>query len=440
MKRTTLFLTTLLTLLPATSTPADDWPQWRGPTRDGVWRESGIIEKFDGPVIQRRWTAEIAGGYSGPTVAEGRVYVTDRLTEPRQIERVLCFDARTGERIWAHAYDCEYRISYRAGPRASVTVDDGRAYALGSMGHFCCLDAATGEVLWQKDPQADFKARVPTWGVSAAPLVEGELVILQIGGADGACVVALDRETGVRRWAALDDPPSYSAPIVIDQAGRRVLVVWTGIRMVGLDAQTGELYWQHEVGYTRWVIGIASPVRHQDRLLISAVDKGSLMLRLLPDRPGIEKLWWRFGSPEETDALQSLMCTPYLADGYVYGVNGEGLMRCLDADSGDRIWHDDTATSQVRWGTLHMVRNGDRIWMFNDRGELIISRLSPQGFEEISRARLIGPTRLQLNRGDGVTWSHPAFALKHVFIRNDEELVCASLAAEERNETQITTD
>jgi len=299
------------------------------------------------------------------------------------------------------------------------------------MGHFCCLDAATGEVLWRKDPQADFKARVPTWGVSAAPLVEGDLVILQIGGEDGACVVALDRETGVRRWAALDDPPSYSAPIVIDQAGRRVLVVWTGIRVVGLDARTGELYWQHEVGYTRWVIGIASPVRHGDRLLISAVDKGSLMLRLLSDRPGIEKLWWRFGPPEETDSLQSLMCTPYLADGYVYGVNGEGLMRCLDADTGDRVWHDDTATSQLRWGTLHMVRNGERIWMFNDRGELIISRLSPQGFEEISRARLIEPTRRQLNRGDGVTWSHPAFAGKHVFIRNDEELVCASLAAEE---------
>ena len=420
----------LLVLFLQTTLTADDWPQWRGPGRDGVWRESGIIEEFDGPEVELRWRTPIAGGYCGPTVADGRVYVADRVTEPEEMERVHCFNWADGEKIWTHAYACQYRISYRAGPRASVTIDGGRAYSLGSMGHLCCLDAASGKVLWKKEPGRDYNLRVPTWGIAAAPLIEGELVILQIGATGGACVVALDKRTGQQRWAALDDPASYSAPIVVDQAGRRVLVCRTGTRLVGLDANSGELYWAFELGYGRWIIAIATPVLYKDRIFCSTVDKGSMLVRLLPDEPRAEKIWWRYGPNEkETDSLQSLICTPYLADGYVYGVSLYGMLRCVEAETGDRVWADDTATNQTRWGTLHMVRNGDKVWMFNERGELIISRLSPQGFQEISRAKLISPTLLQLRRRDGVTWSHPAFAYKHVFARNDKELVCAPLAS-----------
>jgi len=412
---------------------ADDWPQWRGPTRDGVWRESGIIEKFNGPEIERRWSAEISGGYSGPTVADGRVYLTDRIAEPQQLERVLCFDWATGKKLWSYSYPCEYRISYRAGPRASVTVDQGRAYALGAMGHFLCLDAASGEVLWKKDPVVDFKIRVPIWGVAAAPLVEGDLVVLHIGGGDGACVVALDKRTGRRRWNALDDPASYSAPIVIDQGGRRVVVCWTASRIAGLDAGTGRLYWQYPYRFRRWVDGIITPVLCSNhRLFISSFTEGSLMLRLGRDAPRVEKLWRRGGRDERnTDALHSLIGNPCITDDYIYGVDSYGEFRCLDAGNGDRIWEDLTITSQTRWGTVHMVRNGEKIWVFNDTGELIISRLSPQGFQQISRAKLIDPTRKQLNRRNGVTWSHPAYAYRHVFARNDQELICASLAAEQ---------
>ena len=210
MKKPILLPTVVCMCLLQSTLPADDWPQWRGPGRDGVWRESGIIEKFDSLEIKRRWTAEIAAGYSGPTVADGRVYVTDRLTEPQEVERIHCFDWADGSKIWMHSYPCKYgKLGYRDGPRASVTIDEGRAYALGAVGHFFCLDAVTGEVLWKKDPAADFNVRLQMWGISAAPLIEGDLVILQIGGKDGACVVALDKTTGRRHWAALDDPASY---------------------------------------------------------------------------------------------------------------------------------------------------------------------------------------------------------------------------------------
>ena len=426
----------LVSLFLASTVLADDWPQWRGPGRDGVWHESGIIDRFDGPEIKLRWRAGISGGYSGPTVAEGRVYVTDRVAEPEEMERVHCFEWRRGKQLWTHAYPCRYgRVAYRTGPRASVTVDEGRAYSLGTVGHFFCLDAATGAVLWNKDLASEYEIGMPEWGIAAAPLVEDDLVIVHVGGRPDASIIAFDKRTGRQRWTALDDPASYSAPIVIDQAGRRVLVCWTGTRVVGLDPSSGELYWEHPFKHRRWIIGIATPVRFEDRLFVSAFYDGSLMLRLDPGQPAVERVWHRHGPDERmTDSLHSLIVTPYLAGDYVYGVDSYGQLRCLDARTGDRIWEDRTATSQVRWGTLHMVQNGEKTWIFNDRGELIICRLSPRGFDQISRAKLIEPTLGQLRRRNGVCWSHPAFAYKHVFARNDDELVSASLAKEGNDE------
>ena len=411
---------------------ADDWPQWRGPNRDGVWNETGIVERFDSPQIKIRWRAPVASGYSGPTVADGRVYVTDRVVKPQQIERVHCFDWETGAQIWSHSYPCAYRdVSYPAGPRASVTLDEGRAYSLGTMGHFFCFDAADGTVLWSKDLNADYQIRMPIWGIASSPLVEEDLVVVQIGGENGACLVAFDKKSGIERWKALEDRASYSAPIVIEQAGRRVLVCWTGDRVVGLNPETGDLYWEHPFTPSRMVLYIASPVLEGDRVFVTAFYDGSLMLRLASDRLAVERVWRRHGEDEKnTDSLHSIISTPYLEGDYIYGVDSYGELRCLEADTGDRLWEDLSATPKARWSTIHFVKNGDKVWMFNERGELIISRLSPEGFHEISRAKLIEPTLDQLRQRGGVCWSHPAFAYKHVFARNDNELVCASLAKE----------
>ena len=409
---------------------ADEWPQWRGPRRDGVWKETGILEAFPRPQLETRWRVPISAGYTGPTVADGRVYVMDRQTEPAQVERVLCFAWETGKKLWAHAYPCAYEVSYLAGPRASVSIRDGRAYALGTMGHFHCYDAARGTVLWAKDLQKEYKARVPIWGIAASPLVDGELVIVQAGGADGACVLAFDRRTGEERWRALDDQASYSAPVIIEQAGRRVLVCWTGESVAGLEPASGKVLWRYPFKPSRMVINVPTPVVDGDRLFVSSFYDGSLMLRLRQDVPAVERLWARRGPSEvKTDALHAMISTPLLDGGYVYGVDSYGELRCLDAIRGDRVWEDLTAVPKARWATIHIVRNGPRVWMFNERGELIIAELSPRGFHEISRAKLLDPTTGQLGQRGGVCWSHPAFAYRHVFARNDRELVCASLEA-----------
>lgn len=411
---------------------ADDWPQWRGPTRDGVWRETGLIDRFTGPQIPLRWRVAVGSGYSGPTVAAGRVYLSDRQDKPRESERVLCFDWKTGARLWNFDYDCHYHeVGYPAGPRACVTVDDGRVYALGTMGDLHCLDAAHGTLLWKKQPGVDYKVRVPVWGIASAPLVEGELLIVQIGAADGACLVALDKKTGQERWRALDDRASYSAPIIIEQAGRRVLVCWTGDNVVGLNPASGEVYWKYPFPPKMMVINVPTPVVGSGRLFVTGFFDGSLMLKLSPNELQVEKLWQRRGANErKTDALHAMISTPYLEGDYVYGVDSYGELRCLDARTGDRVWENLTAVPKARWATIHIVRNGRRMWMFNERGELLIGSLSPRGFEEISRAKLIEPTTQQLEQRGGVCWSHPAYAYRHVFARNDRELVCASLAAE----------
>ena len=412
------------------SIDADDWPQWRGPKRDGVWRENGIIEKFKGDRIPVRWRAQISGGYSGPTVADGRVYVSDRVTKPEQVERVHCFDWKTGKNIWTHTYDCVYRkVGYAAGPRASVLINDGRAYSLGSMGHLFCFNAKTGGIHWSKDLYSEYRIRMPIWGIASSPIIEGNLLIVQVGGEGDACLVAFDRKSGKEVWRALPDRASYSAPVIIEQSGKQVLVCWTGDRIVGLEPGTGKLHWEYPTKPKRMVLAIASPVIHKNWLFLSGFYDGSFMLRLHSDELKISQIWQRRGVNEkQTDSLHSLISTPIIHNDLVFGVDSYGELRCLDPMTGNRIWSSDKATRRARWSTIHFVLNGDKVWMFNEMGELIISRLSRSGFDEISRARLIDPTLVQLRQRGGVCWSHPAYAYKHVFARNDEELVCANLS------------
>ena len=412
---------------------AEDWPQWRGENRDGVWDASGVIDKFPGKKMAPTWSVEIGAGYSGPTVANGRVFITDRLSEPKQVERVHCYDAKTGKEIWSTTYDCPYiGIGYTAGPRASVTVDGHRAIALGAMGNIHCFEASNGTVLWKRDLNKDYEIEMPIWGIAASPLVVGDLIILHIGGKNGACVVALDKQSGKEAWKALDDRASYSAPILTEQAGHEIVVCWTGDSVSAIDPKKGTVHWRYPFAPKQMPIGIATPILQKDRLFVTSFYDGALMLRLLPDRLAVEKVWYRVGRNEkDTDGLQSIISTPIWIDDHIYGVDSYGQLRCLVSSSGDRVWEDLTATPPGRWSTIHFVRHGDRVWMFNEAGELIIAKLTPKGFDEISRAQIVAPTTKQLNRrGKGVCWSHPAFANQSVFARNDNTLVCVSLKAD----------
>lgn len=406
---------------------AQDWPDWRGLNRDGTWNETGIIEKFESDVIEQKWSVEIGSGYSGPTVSNGKVYVTDLQTKPNQTEGILCFNEQTGKKIWEFRYDCIYEgVGYPAGPRASVVINDGKAYSLGTMGNIFCFDAETGKILWQKDLNKEYEINLPIWGIAATPLVVDKKIIVHVSGSKNSCVVAFNKNTGTEIWRNLDDRAGYSAPILIEKNEVKVVVNWTEHSLSGLNSETGEIFWRFP-----WKTGsgmsIATPVLNDDHIFVSAFYSGSLLVKLGNDYTTAEKVWQRSGESErKTDALHCVMNTPVIIDDFIYGVDSYGELRCLEFTTGDRIWEDQTALKRNRWANIHFVQNKNKIWMFNEQGELLITELSPEGFKEISRAKLIEPSKKQHPRG--VVWTHPAFANKHIFVRNDNKLVCADLS------------
>jgi len=408
---------------------ADDWPQWRGPNRDGVWKETGIVEQLPSGQLPYVWSVDLGPGYSGPTVAQGRVYVMDRQPKDRDAtERIHCIDSETGKSLWVVEYPAEYRISYTAGPRASVTIDQGKAYCVGAMGHFHCLDATTGAVIWKRDLQKDYDIQMPIWGIAASPLIYENLVVQQVCGSGGACMVAFDKQTGKEVWRALKDRGAYSSPILIRQAQRDVLVCWTGDSLTGLDPKTGEILWGHPFPPSRMPIGVGDPVLSGEQLFVSSFYDGSLMVRVPSDKVGMEVVWRAVGPDEQhTESLHAMIGSCIVEDNLVYGTDSYGEFRCLDGLTGQRIWEDTTAVPRARWATIHMVRQADRVWMFNERGELLITKLSREGMQIQSRSQLIEPTRDQLGQRGGVCWSHPAFAQKSIFVRNDRRLVRVSL-------------
>jgi outer membrane protein assembly factor BamB len=431
--------------LVALAVRADDWPQWLGPKRDSVWRETGILLKFpaEGPVI--RWRTPIGAGYSGPAVAGGRVYVMDRRLAPGVgnpdnpftkalvpgTERALCLDEATGRVLWTHEYDAPYTISYAAGPRATPTVGDGQVFTLGAEGNLFCLDAATGQVVWSRDFKKDFGAKTPEWGFAGHPLLDGNRLICLVGGA-GSVAVAFDKDTGRELWRALSaKEPGYGPPTLIEHRGRRLLIVWHPAAVNALEPETGRVIWSVPFE-SRFGLTAPTPRLAGDILFVTAFYNGSLALRLGAEQP--EVLWRTTkASEKDTTHLHSIIATPFLEDGHIYGVCSYGQLRCLKLETGGRVWETLAATTpekETRWANAFLVKHADHFFLFNERGHLITARLTPQGYEEISRTKLLEAT----NRDPGrlVVWSHPAFANRSVYARNDQEIVCASLAALER--------
>lgn len=432
------------------SVQADDWPQWLGPQRDGVWRESGIVDRLPQSGLKVKWRTPIGSGYSGPAVVGPHVFVTDRKinegTDPQSpfqrgavpsLERVLCLDATTGKQIWEHSYPCVYTVSYPAGPRCTPTVSGERLFALGAEGHLNCLAVDSGKVLWSRDLKKDYGMRIsPTWGFASHPLVDGDKLICFVGG-EGTAVVAFDLASGKELWRALSATgshgPGYGPPTIIESAGVRQLIAWLPDSVNALDPATGKLLWSHPYGSKE---GLTAPTPRTmgDMLFVTSFYDGSCMLKLHADKPGVTELWRGKGKSERlTDGLHSIMPTPFLINGYIYGVCSYGQLRCLNASTGERVWEDLTATAadkarNARWANAFLVQHKERFFIANEQGELLISKLSPKGYEEVSRAQLLKPTGNA--GGRSVVWSHPAFAQQCIFARNDEEIVCASLAAE----------
>lgn len=437
---TTTFALTVL-LLSLRSAGADDWPQWLGPKRDSVWRETGILDRFPRDGLPVKWRVPVALGYSGPAVANGRVFVMDYVVRSGQVtnnadgrdrlqgtERVLCFDADSGKLIWRQESDQPYFLSY-PGPRCTPTVDGDRVYTLGAEGVLSCLDAASGRVIWSKQFAKEYGARTPYWGVAGHPLVQGERLFCVVGG-QGSVAVAFDKLTGRELWRALSASESgYCPPTLIEHAGREQLLIWHAQSLNSLDPTSGKLYWSVPLK-PHGGMAIAAPRKLGSHLFASGDGDTAVLLKLGDTEPSAEVVW----RGTNKTAVYSANTTPFLEGSMIYGCDARtGALMGVRLEDGQRSWQTFLPTAggtrRQQYGTAFLVKHDDRFFLFSETGDLILARLSPQGYEELSRFHVLEPTGHSFGRP--VIWSHPAFAMRCLFARNDQELVCVDLRASE---------
>lgn len=415
----------LLSWFLATAVSAEDWPQFRGPNRDGFWHETGILKTFPPDGLKIAWRARVGRGLSSPVVAQGRVFLTDvQLQQPAAKERVLCFDEASGQQLWSYEYavaypDWAFDPQHGGGPRATPVIRDGRLYTLGALGNLLCFDAAKGTVVWEKNLAQEYGVKEFT-GITASPLIDDRLLVLCICAKPDAGVVAFDRNTGLEVWKALDDSFTFSSPIILQAGGKKQLITWTQEAVTSLDPASGQIWWREELR-TPGDHAVATPVCSDHRLLI-----GGLMLKLDADKPAASVLW-----PETKAVARRILSntsTALLQGEHVFSAKTSGELVCLEAGTGKQVWQADHVTDLIGGSSIHMTPCGDSVFLFTDKGDLILAQLTPQSYREISRTHLLAPTSPY--GGRLCAWTPPAFANRHVFARNDGDLICVSLAAE----------
>ncbi len=416
-----------------------DWPKWMGPDGTNTWNDKGLVESFskDGP--KTLWRTPIAGGYSGPAVAQGNVLITDFVTdanvkignfERREFggsERILCLNESSGEIIWKHEHKVKYTISYPSGPRCTPVIENNRVYTLGAEGHLFCFNLTDGKILWEKQLREEYKTTSALWGYAAHPLIDGDNLITLAGG-EGSHIVALNKNTGEEVWRSLTAPEQgYAPPKIIEAGGARQLITCRPDAVTSINPDDGKEYWSIPYEATSNSI-IMTPLHVGDYLYVGGYSKKSLLLKLDTMNPAATEVWRNKGR----SAISAVNVQPYLdvKNQIAYGMDQTGDMRAFNIPEGDLLWSTSEPVSERRTGngTAFLVRQGDtdRYWIFNDSGFMIIAEMTAEGYKEISRAKVIEPSNNAFNRP--VVWSMPAFANKRAYIRNDDEIICIDLA------------
>jgi outer membrane protein assembly factor BamB len=392
--------------------PTPEWPQWRGPLRDGVAHFPDLLTAWSkgGPAVL--WQAPSGQGYSAVAVAGGRAFT---LVRQQGGEAVVCWDAATGKERWRRAYDVNTSPQY-PGPRATPSVDGDRVYTLSATGLFHCLDAATGAVRWDHDLRHDFQAAGGQWGHACSPLVEGRLVILMPGGR-GSSVVAFDKQSGDVAWRALDDQAGYSSPVAFSAKGLggRQIVCFTGNAVAGLAPESGKVSWRYP-WQTSFDVNAATPLVFQARrrdgpdlhyvFISSGYNHGCALLKI--DESWSGELTARLVF--QNNKLCSHFASPVRKGAYVYGFNEDKLV-CMDLRTGDVFWR------ETRFAKGSLMRVDDFLLVLGERGELALVEATPQKCHVVASAKLLGDH----------CWTMPVFADGRAFLRDENQVLCVNL-------------
>lgn len=414
----------------------EDWPQWMGPKRDNVWRETGLLEKFPAGGPKVLWRSPVKIGYAGPAVVGGKVFVMD-FSSPANVqvdnfarkefpgtERVLCLDEATGQVLWEHSYEVVYSVSYPSGPRCTPIVDGELVYTLGGEGNLNCLEVSSGKPVWSKELKKEYQTKSALWGYAGHPLIDGDKLITLAGG-EGSHVVALDKRTGKELWRALSSKEQgYAPPTIIEAGGARQLICLRPDAVTSLNPETGKEYWSVPYAASNGSI-IMAPLLVGEYLYVAGYSQKSLLLKLDQNQPGASEVW-----RDKVRAAISPVNVQPIADGnVVYGIDQGGKLAALELPGGERLWDSSGYMGDARLAgseTAFIVREGARYWLFNEAGDLVIARFTRAGYEEVDRAHVIEPTNNAFGRK--VVWSMPAFANRRIYIRNDKEIICLEAA------------
>ncbi len=388
---------------------AGDWPQFLGPTRNGISAETGLIKSWPDNGLPEVWRVAGGVGMSGVSVNDGRAVT---LVQRDGKQWLVCHDASTGESRWQAELAPAYRNTMGDGPRATPAFAGQAIYAFTGEGVLAAVNATTGDLLWKTDLVKYFDGKPADYGMACSPLISAQHVIVTIG-ADQATVVAVERGTGQVAWTAGHElAAGYSSPALLDVAGRRQVVVFHGQGAMGLDPKAGGILWQHPYE-TDFFCNIATPVAVGDGVFVSAGENhGSVLLGLTSQGDGFDvgEVW---SSQGRQSVLRNEWQTSILHDGHLYGFDNVGSagaithLTCIDAQTGERKWQ------QLRFGKGNMIAADGKLFASNMDGELVVVALNPERFEELGRMPVIETTR-----------QAPALANGLLYLRDDREIVC----------------
>ncbi|MGA9772947.1 MAG: PQQ-binding-like beta-propeller repeat protein [Blastocatellia bacterium] len=378
------------------------WTNFRGPARDGHYDESNILTQWPPQGLTPVWKQPIGGGYASFVVADGTAFTIE---QRRNQEVVAAYDLETGRELWTNAWDAEFVESMGGdGPRATPTWDTSRIYALGAVGELRCIEAKTGKAIWSRNILSDNGAQNLQWGMSGAPLIVDDKVIVLPGGTSGKSVVAYNKHTGAPVWRSLNDRAGYTSPMLVTLAGKRQILVVTSTRMVGLEIGDGALLWSYP-----WdaQINISQPiVIDKNRVFISAgYGKGAALVEVSGNGASFEarKIW-------ENSLMKNKFNSSVIYNGYVYGLN-EGILTCLDIETGERKWQGG------RYGYGQLVLASGHLIVITEQGELVLVKATPDQHTELAKFAAI----------EGKTWNNPALADGRLLVRNQTQMACFNL-------------
>lgn len=381
------------------------WTGFRGPARDGIYREQPIITEWPETGPPLLWKQPVGGGYGSFAIAHGRAFT---LEQRRDHEVLVAYDVATGRELWTNSWAAEFTEPLGGdGPRTTPAWDEGKVYALGALGELRCLDASAGKLLWRTNALDENRASVLTYGTSGSPLVYENKLILAPGGPRKHSVVAYDKNTGKQIWGSLDDGAAYSSPMIVELAGERHLLVVTRTRVVGLKISDGALLWEFP-----WRVGqgqrhISQPaVVSTNRVFISAgYGTGCALIEVTrSDNGSAAREVWR------NKNMKNKFTSSVFVNGALFGLD-EDILTCLDVATGERAWKDG------RYGYGQVIAAGDQLIVLCGNGDLAVVKADPKSHIELARFPAL----------QGKTWNHPAIADGLLLIRNNAEMACYDL-------------